>query len=126
MRFKRLLSSAAILAGVAYASSAGAADAAKSVTIALFVAIQANPVEQAIIDNFNKVAADDGNARFVVFDSNKSVEKELANCKHAIAAQKYDAFALKAVAGPPLISCAKDAMAAGIPVVVFGNALGSH
>ncbi|HEX4114025.1 MAG TPA: substrate-binding domain-containing protein, partial [Stellaceae bacterium] len=31
---------------------------------------------------------------------------------------------LKAVAGPPLMNCAKKAMAAHIPVVAFGNALG--
>ena len=37
-----------------------AAGAKKPVTIALFVAIQANPVEQAIINAFKRVADDDG------------------------------------------------------------------
>jgi ABC-type sugar transport system substrate-binding protein len=104
-------------------SSASTSDK-KDVTIALFVAIQANPVEQAIINAFHRIAEQDGAARFVVFDSDNSVQKELANCNDAIAAKKYAAFALKAVAGPPLMTCATKAMAAGIPVVAFGNALG--
>ncbi|MEX0852680.1 MAG: sugar ABC transporter substrate-binding protein [Bauldia sp.] len=96
----------------------------KDVTIALFVAIQANPVEQAIINAFTRVAEEDGAARFVVFDSDNSVQKELANCNDAIAAKRFDAFALKPVAGPPLMACATKALDAGIPVVAFGNALG--
>jgi ABC-type sugar transport system substrate-binding protein len=105
-------------------SSAGVSK--KQVTIALFVAIQSNPVEQAIINNFNGIAKKDGAAKFDVFDSNNSVPKEIANCNDAIASGKYDAFALKAVAGPPLMNCARKALKAGIPVVVFGNALGPN
>jgi ABC-type sugar transport system substrate-binding protein len=106
------------------AATAANAQDKKDVTIALFVAIQSNPVEQAIINAFNKVAEEDGKARFVVFDSDNSVQKELSNCNDAIAAARYDAFALKPVAGPPLMACAEKALAAGIPVVAFGNALG--
>jgi ABC-type sugar transport system substrate-binding protein len=113
------------VAGVT-AMSGGAATKAKSVHIALFVAIQSNPVEQAIINNFNAVAKADGAAKFDVFDSNNSVAKEIANCNDALAAKKYDAFALKAVAGPPLMGCARKALAAHIPVVVFGNTLGPN
>ena len=98
--------------------------APKPVKIALFVAIQANPVEQSIIETFKQVAEKDGAATLVVFDSNNSVQKELANCNDAIAAGTFDAFALKAVAGPPLMACARAAIEAKIPVVVFGNALG--
>src|SRR5581483_5948622 len=116
---------AALALGVATAGS-GAAKAKKHVTIALFVAIQSNPVEQAIINNFNAVAKTDGAAKFVVFDSNNSVAKEIANCNDALAAKKFDAFALKAVAGPPLMGCARKALAAHIPVVVFGNTLGPN
>src|SRR6185436_6888259 len=119
----RTIAPLAIAAGMAAMGSA-AFGQTKEVTIALFVEIQANPVEQAIINSFEKVAAEDGSARFVVFDSNNSVQKEIANCNDAIAAQKFDAFALKPVAGPPLMACAEKALAAGIPVVVFGNALG--
>jgi ABC-type sugar transport system substrate-binding protein len=105
---------------------ASAAMKKKNVTIALFVAIQANPVEQAIINDFHKVGREDGDAKFVVFDSNNSVQKEIANCNDAIASKQFNAFALKAVAGPPLMHCAEKAMKAGIPVVVFGNALGPN
>ncbi|MEO8668326.1 MAG: sugar ABC transporter substrate-binding protein [Bauldia sp.] len=120
---KRLSIGLGVAIGFLAASPAFSADS-KPVTIALFVAIQANPVEQAIINNFMKVTDADGAVKVVVFDSNNSVQKELANCKDAIATGKFDAFALKAVAGPPLMACARDAIAAGIPVVAFGNALG--
>jgi ABC-type sugar transport system substrate-binding protein len=96
----------------------------KPVKIALFVAIQSNPVEQAIINAFNDVAKQDGAAEFTVFDSDNNVQKELANCNDAIASGSYDAFALKPVAGPPLMACAAKAIEAHIPVVAFGNALG--
>jgi ABC-type sugar transport system substrate-binding protein len=108
------------------AMSGAAATRKKSVNIALFVAIQSNPVEQAIINNFNAVAKADGAVKFQVFDSNNSVAKEIANCNDALAANKFDAFALKAVAGPPLMGCARKALAKHIPVVVFGNTLGPN
>jgi ribose transport system substrate-binding protein len=127
---RKLVVAAAVVAVAAFGltalTSGAATNAKKSVTVALFVAIQSNPVEQAIINEFNRVAKKDGAARFVVFDSNNSVQKEIANCKDAIAANKYDAFALKAVAGPPLMGCARDALKAGIPTMVFGNALGPN
>jgi ribose transport system substrate-binding protein len=119
-----------LIALAAYTGSVRAASnspaAGQKVTIALFVAIQSNPVEQAIINNFKNIAKADGAAKFDVFDSNNSVPKEIANCNDAISSGKYDAFALKAVAGPPLMNCARKALKAGIPVVAFGNALGPN
>ncbi|MGH7074125.1 MAG: sugar ABC transporter substrate-binding protein [Stellaceae bacterium] len=128
---KRLVAVAAMLAaaGAMAMTSGGPAAAAmmkKHVTIALFVAIQSNPVDQAIINDFHAVAKKDGHTKFVVFDSNNSVQKEIANCNDAITSKQFNAFALKAVAGPPLMHCAEKAMKAGIPVVVFGNALGPN
>jgi ribose transport system substrate-binding protein len=124
------LAGIAMAANMAVAAPAGSMMAKSSkkkpVTIALFVAIQSNPVEQSIINNFQEVAKKDGAVKFVVFDSNNSVQKELANCNDAIASKQYQAFALKPVAGPPLMACAKKAIAAGIPVVAFGNALGPN
>lgn len=101
-----------------------AAQAQEQVKIALLVAIRSNPVEQAIINEFDRVAKVDGHAEFVVFDSDNSVPKELANCDDIIASQAYDALALKAVAGAALVSCAEKALASGLRVVVFGNAIG--
>jgi len=116
------------LAGCGGASSSGSGSTASSgtqkhVNIAHFVAIQANPVEQVIIAAGQEVGKEQ-NATVTVFDSNNDVQRELANCQDAIASQKYDAFVLKAVSGPPLESCARNAIAAGIPVVVQGTALG--
>jgi ribose transport system substrate-binding protein len=104
-------------------TSSSSANANKHVNIAHFVAIQANPVEQVIIKSA-KDTAKANNATVTTFDSNNDVQRELANCQDAIASKKYDAFILKAVSGPPLISCARQAMDAGIPVVVQGTALG--
>jgi len=104
-------------------TSSSSANANKHVNIAHFVAIQANPVEQVIIKSAKDTGAAN-NATVTTFDSNNDVQRELANCQDAIASKKYDAFILKAVSGPPLISCARQAMDAGIPVVVQGTALG--
>jgi ribose transport system substrate-binding protein len=104
-------------------SNGSSSGTGKHVNIAHFVAIQANPVEQVIIRAGQDVGAAE-NATVTVFDSNNDVQRELANCQDAIASQKYDAFVLKAVSGPPLESCARNAIAAGIPVVVQGTALG--
>jgi ribose transport system substrate-binding protein len=109
--------------GSSSSTSGQASEANKHVNIAHFVAIQANPVEQVIIKSAKATAAAN-NASVTTFDSNNDVQRELANCQDAIASKKYDAFVLKAVSGPPLISCARQAMAAGIPVVVQGTALG--
>jgi ABC-type sugar transport system substrate-binding protein len=124
--FKLLAATAMFGAAAGFMAGHAAAADKKPVTIALFVAIQSNPVEQMIINSFMKVAQEDGSAKFVVFDSNNSVPKEIANCNDAIASKKFDAFALKSVAGPPLMNCAKEAIKAHIPVVAFGNALGPN
>jgi ABC-type sugar transport system substrate-binding protein len=86
----RAIAPLAVAAAIAAMSSA-VDGKSKDVTIALFVAIQSNPVEQAIINAFEKVAGEDGATRFVVFDSDNSVQKELANCNDAIAAGRFDA-----------------------------------
>jgi ribose transport system substrate-binding protein len=105
------------------ANGKGKPDPGKHVRVALFVAIQANPVEQVIIDTAKKTAAAN-NASVTVFDSNNDIQREVTNCQDAIASNQYDIFILKAVSGPPLVPCAHQAMAAGIPVVVEGTALG--
>jgi ribose transport system substrate-binding protein len=93
------------------------------VHIAHFVAVQANPVEKIIIDAAKQVAKEQG-ADITTFDSNNDIQRELNNCNDAIASQKYDAFLLKAVSGPPIMPCARQAVAADIPVVVQGSPLG--
>lgn len=71
-RFRVLcLAAAAAMISLASIQSAASTSDKKDVTIALFVAIQANPVEQAIINAFHRIAEQDGAARFVVFDSDR-------------------------------------------------------
>ena len=125
---------AVLLAGALVAVSCGGDDddsggaaassgAKKRVNIAHFVAVQANPVEKIIIDAADQVAKEQG-ADITTFDSNNDIQRELNNCNDAIASQKYDVFVLKAVSGPPIMPCARQAVAAGIPVVVQGSPLG--
>jgi ABC-type sugar transport system substrate-binding protein len=122
---------AAMLGMAACGDDEGSGDEAASsgdggkerVQIAHFVAVQANPVEQIIIDTAKKTGAAEG-ADVTTFDSNNDIQKELSNCNDAIASQKYDAFLLKAVSGPPIMSCARQAIEAGIPVVAQGTPLG--
>jgi ribose transport system substrate-binding protein len=104
-------------------ASSGSDGGKEKVRIAHFVAVQANPVEQVIIDAAKQVGKEQG-ADVTTFDSNNDIQKELSNCNDAIASQKYDAFLLKAVSGPPIMPCARQAVEAGIPVVVQGSPLG--
>ena len=54
---------------ISVGTATGKPAAKKHVNIALFVAIQSNPVEQMIINNAKAVAKKDGAANFTVFDS---------------------------------------------------------
>ena len=96
----------------------------ETLEIAHFVAIQANPVEEVIIRAAQEVADADGNVNVTLFDANSDPQAQIAQCQDALAQNKFDAFVLKAVAGPTMIQCAEDAIAAGIKVVAQGNALG--
>jgi ribose transport system substrate-binding protein len=100
------------------------ASSGEPLEIAQFVAIQANPVEEVIIKSAADVAAADGNVTITVFDANNDPQAQIAQCEDALAQNKFDAFILKAVAGPTMIDCAEQAIAAGIEVVAMGNALG--
>ena len=103
----------------------GAAPAdGETLEIAHFVAIQANPVEEVIIRAAQEVADADGNVNVTLFDANSDPQAQIAQCQDALAQNKFDAFVLKPVAGPTMIQCAEDAIAAGIKVVAQGNALG--
>ena len=77
-----------------------------------------------IIRTAQEVADADGNVNVTLFDANSDPQAQIAQCQDALAQNKFDAFVLKAVAGPTMIQCAEDAIAAGIKVVAQGNALG--
>ena len=109
--------------GSSAASAGGGGDAEKKVNIAHFVAIQANPLEQVVIAESKKTAAA-MHANVTIFDSNNDVQREINNCNDAIASHTDHASVLTAVAGPPHTASARQAIAAGIPDVVQGTALG--
>jgi ribose transport system substrate-binding protein len=92
--------------------------------IAHFVAIQANPVEEVIINTAQDTADAEGGINVTLFDAGNDPQNQISQCEDAITTGKYDGFLLKAVAGETMIGCAEDAIEAGITVVVHGNALG--
>jgi ABC-type sugar transport system substrate-binding protein len=106
------------------ASEGTAAAGGEPLEIAHFVAIQANPVEEVIINSAQETADADGAVNVTLFDANNDPQAQIAQCEDAIAQNKFDGFLLKPVAGQTMIGCAEDAIAAGITVVAQGNALG--
>jgi ABC-type sugar transport system substrate-binding protein len=92
--------------------------------VAHFVAIQANPVEEVIIQTAQATADAAGDVNVTLFDANNDPQAQIAQCEDAIASGKYHGFLLKAVAGQTMIGCAEEAIAAGITVVASGQALG--
>jgi ABC-type sugar transport system substrate-binding protein len=95
-----------------------------SFEVAHFVAIQANPVEEGIIQTAQATADAAGDVNVTLFDANNDPQAQIAQCEDAIASGKFDGFLLKAVAGQTIIGCAEQAIAAGITVVAQGNAIG--
>jgi ribose transport system substrate-binding protein len=105
--------------------SAAGGDQPKKVNIAHFVVLQANPFEQAHIDEVAKTATKLG-ADVTVFDANLDPQAQEGQCRDAIATQKFQAFLMKAVAGPTMVSCSKAAIDAGIKVVAVETPLGER
>jgi len=97
----------------------------KRVRIAHFVVLQANPFEFAHIDEVKKTA-DKLGAEVKVFDANLDPQAQEGQCRDAIATQQYDAFLMKAVAGPTMVSCTKAAIDAGIKVVAVETPIGER
>jgi ribose transport system substrate-binding protein len=97
----------------------------EKVNIAHFVVLQANPFEAAHIDEVKKTA-DKLGADVTVFDANLDPQAQEGQCRDAIATQKYQAFLMKAVAGPTMVSCTKAAIDAGIKVVAVETPIGER
>jgi ribose transport system substrate-binding protein len=104
-------------------SSGGGGSESESVSLAYFVAHQANPYEQSNIDEGKKTAEEMG-AELTLFDGANDPQKQVAQCQDAIASQKYDAFVLKSVAGPAMVGCVRQAVDAGIKVVASDIPIG--
>ena len=53
--------------------------------VAHFVAIQANPVEEVIIQTAQEIADADGDVNVTLFDANNDPQAQIAQCEDAIA-----------------------------------------
>lgn len=58
------------------------------------------------------------------FNANFDPQAQLQQCQDAIVTQRFQAFVIQAVAGPSMISCASQAIDAGIEVVAVSNPIG--
>ena len=114
----------ALLVSVAVmVAGSGASSAAAKPSIALFVAIQANPYEASLIAAAQKEAKALG-ASLQVFDPADVPAKQVTECQDALTTKKYNIFLIKAVAGSTMEPCAKAAIKAGIKVVAVDDPLG--
>jgi ribose transport system substrate-binding protein len=91
--------------------------------VAYLSALQTSPFDQIEIRAVKETAQKLG-AKFTMFDAQSNPEKQVQQCQDAIATQRYQAFVIKAVAGPSMMACARQAVAQGIKVVAVDNPLG--
>jgi ABC-type sugar transport system substrate-binding protein len=111
--------------GLAGGGAASPAVAAAKPSIALFVAIEANPYEAVLIKGAQTEAAKLG-ASIQVFDPKDVPATQVTQCQDALATKKYNVFVIKAVAGATMEPCAKTAISQGIKVVAADDPLGPN
>jgi ribose transport system substrate-binding protein len=101
-------------------SSSGGAKKAK---IAAFLVDTANPYD-TVLGGSEKSTAKKLGASITVFGANNSPSTQVGQCQDAVSSNQYNVFLLKAVAGPPLMACARQAISQGIKVVAVDDPLG--
>jgi ribose transport system substrate-binding protein len=58
------------------------------------------------------------------FNATFNPQKQLQQCQDAIVTERFDAFIIQAVAGPSMVSCARQAIEGGLEVVAVSNPIG--
>lgn len=111
--------------GSSTASPSGSSSAAstKAVDIAYFLVDQANPLDVAESAAVKAEAAAQG-AKVTIFNGNNDPQTQANACQSALGTGRYNAFIIKSVSGPSMMSCAKQAIAAGDKVVALDTTLG--
>jgi ribose transport system substrate-binding protein len=104
-------------------SSSSASGGSKKAKIAAFLVDTANPYD-AVLGASEKAAAKKLGASITVFGANNSPSTQVGQCQDAVSSNQYNVFLLKAVAGPPLLPCARQAISQGIKVVAVDDPLG--
>jgi ribose transport system substrate-binding protein len=110
--------------GAANASSdsAGTPAGKKPVSIALLASSTAS-YSQAENEGAKGAAKPEG-GQVTVFTANLDPQKQMTQCKDAIASGKYDGILIEAVSNAGAVPCVKQAAAAGIKVVGLSNPIG--
>jgi ABC-type sugar transport system substrate-binding protein len=114
---------AAASTGASTGASTASGGDKKEAKIAAFIVDSANPYDTALSNSEKATAAKLG-ASIDVFGAANDPQKQVSQCSDALAKQAYNVFLIKAVAGPTMMPCAKQALAAGIVVVAVDTPLG--
>ena len=114
--------------GGASTASAGSSTTAsssggKKASIAAFIVDSANPYDTSLSKAIQAEAAKQG-ADVQVFAAANDPQKQVGQCDDALATQKYNVFLIKAVSGPPMMPCARQAIAKGDTVIAIDDPLG--
>jgi ABC-type sugar transport system substrate-binding protein len=111
--------------GGATSTSGGSSSGGKKAKIAAFIVDSANPYDTAL-SNAEKSEASKLGASIHIFGASNSPSTQVGQCQDAVSSNQYNVFLLKAVAGPPLMSCARQALSQGIKVVAVDDPLGPN
>ncbi|MBV9971044.1 MAG: sugar ABC transporter substrate-binding protein [Xanthobacteraceae bacterium] len=111
--------------GTQTSSAASGSSPAKKAKIAAFIVALANPYDTAL-SNAEKAEAAKKGASITLFDAKFNPSAQVSQCQDALASGSYNVFLLKAVVGPPLVPCARQAIAKGIKVIAVDDPLGPN
>ncbi|HEY2715779.1 MAG TPA: sugar ABC transporter substrate-binding protein [Solirubrobacterales bacterium] len=82
----------------------------------------------ALSDAATKAAREEGsklNVSVQAFDGKFDPGNQVAQCQDAVASGQFSAIVVSAIVGPMLVPCAAQAKEAGIPVIAWGDAIGT-
>jgi len=106
-------------------TAGGQSSGGKPVKIGLFMASVGDGYTRAVSQTVPQEAKTLG-ASSQLFNANFDPQKQLQQCQDAIVTQKFQAFIIQSVDGPSMVSCARQAINAGIKVVAFSNPIGPN
>jgi ribose transport system substrate-binding protein len=91
--------------------------------IAAFIVDSANPYDTSLSNALKEQAGKEG-ADIQVYSADNDPQKQVSECSDALATQKFNVFVIKAVSGPTVVPCAREAIGKGIVVVAVDSPLG--
>jgi ribose transport system substrate-binding protein len=95
------------------------------VEVAVFMASLADGYTRNLNDSIEEQARAMGST-VQTFNANFDPQRQLQQCQDAIVTQRFQAFIIQSVAGPSMISCARQAIEADIEVVAVSNPIGPN